>query len=266
MNQQSVNQLEDLTPTPSMNLLDEPIPEISVPILKPLKPILNSIAPSVKNLTNKVSVSVNKNINEFKDWILSYVPEPIKKTVNQQVESLKKQVNQFFKKLDKFVPKEQETALAGYLKTYRIDGQTGYDPKTFTSNIKPKEVDLINRQNKPLKVKLILTCKFIRENPANGQIDENSGYFNSNVLTITESTDIFQSILTEINKLLEMVEKFQNQGSGWQFDQVEYFDINIDPFQPLSGSSYITLPTKLASKTAIINVKNEKDHECFKRA
>ena len=62
-----------------------------------------------------------------------------------------------------------------------------------------------------------------------------------------------------------MIEKFQNQGSGWQFDQVESFDININPFQPLYGSSYIPLPAKLASKTAIINVKNEKDNECFKR-
>ena len=74
------------------------------------------------------------------------------------------------------------------------------------------------------------------------------------------------SILTEINHLLELIENFQNQGSGWQFDQVEYFDINIDPFEPLSGSSYIPLPEKLASNKAIINVKNEKDNECFKWA
>ena len=63
-----------------------------------------------------------------------------------------------------------------------------------------------------------------------------------------------------------MIEKFQNQGSGWQFDQVEYFDININPFESLSGSSYIPLPAKLASKTAMINVKNEKDNKCFKWA
>ena len=65
---------------------------------------------------------------------------------------------------------------------------------------------------------------------------------------------------------LEKVAKFQNKGSGWQFDQVEYFDINIDPFEPLVGSSYIELPQILAKKKAIINVKNENDHECFKWA
>ena len=125
---------------------------------------------------------------------------------------------------------------------------------------------LIKRNKKPIKVKFILTCKFKKENPATGQIDENSGYHHSNVMIITESTDIFQSMLTEIKYLLELVEQYQNQGSGWQFDQVEYFDINIDPFQLLSGSSYIPLPGKIASRQAIINVKNEKDHECFKWA
>ena len=44
------------------------------------------------------------------------------------------------------------------------------------------------------------------------------------------------------------------------------FDINVDPFNPLGGSSYFPLPSKLAAKKAIINVKNMKDNECFKWA
>ena len=68
------------------------------------------------------------------------------------------------------------------------------------------------------------------------------------------------------NRLIELSQKFQNQGSGWQFSKVESLDINIDPFEPLSGSSYIPLPKKIADKNAIINVKNENDNECFKWA
>ena len=102
------------TPTPPtvpyMNILDEKIPEINVPILKPSQPIRNSPVPSLKHLASKVFVSVNKKINKFSDWILSYVPEPIQKTVNERVDSLKKKVNQIYKKLNKVTPKEQETA------------------------------------------------------------------------------------------------------------------------------------------------------------
>ena len=111
-----------------------------------------------------------------------------------------------------------------------------------------------------------MTCKFIKENPATGQTDENYVHFHSNTLTIIDSTDIFQEILTEINRLLEAIEQFKNNGSGWQFNQVEHFDINTAPFEPVCGTSYIPLPSKLASKRAIINVKNDKDHECFKWA
>ena len=61
--------------------------------------------------------------------------------------------------------------------------------------------------------------------------------------------------------ILEKVQQFQNEGSGWQFENIEMFEIYIDPFQPLDGSTYIILPKKLAAKKAIINVKNENEHE-----
>ena len=44
--------------------------------------------------------------------------------------------------IDKFTPKERESDLKGYFKTYRIDGVKGYDPKNFLSNIKQKVINL----------------------------------------------------------------------------------------------------------------------------
>ena len=243
------------------DIIEEPIPEINIPIMKPTQPIRNSRITSLKDLASKAATSVHKKINNFSDWILSYVPEPIQKTVNERVESLKEKVNKIFK----FVPKENKKALDGYLKTYRINGQTGYDPKTFTYKIIPN-VEALIRKKKLIKAKFILTFQYKKENPATGQIDETHGCHHSNVIIITGSSDIYNLILTEINYLLEQVEQYQNQGSSWQFDQIEYFDINIDPFEPLSEGSYIPLPQKIASKQAVINVKNEKDHECFKWA
>ncbi|EDO29452.1 predicted protein [Nematostella vectensis] len=215
---------------------------------------------------------IKSELDKFADWILSYVPEPIKKTVKEaadkRVERLKERIKRLHEEVeDRFTPKEQQTALKGYLKTHGIAGQRGYDPKTFIARIKPKVLELIGRQEKPIKVKFIFTCGFIKEDPATAQIEEELGYFHTEKPEIvTESTDLSDLFDTMTNYLLGLVELFQKQGSGWQFDQVEYFDINIDPFEPLSGSSYIPLPPKLASKKAIINVKNENDHECFKWA
>ena len=83
---------------------------------------------------------------------------------------------------------------------------------------------------------------------------------------ITESSDLSDILNTMTGIILEKVQQFQNEGSGWVFENIESFDINIDPFEPLSGSSYISLPENLEDKKAIINVRNENDHECFKWA
>ena len=109
---------------------------------------------------------------------------------------------------------------------------------------KPKFLNLIKQQKKPIKLKFILTCKFFKENPATGKIDENSGYFHSFVETITEASDLSELFNVMTSRLIELSQQFQNQGSGWQFSKVETLDINIDPFEPLSGSSYIPLPKK----------------------
>ncbi|EDO27575.1 predicted protein, partial [Nematostella vectensis] len=176
------------------------------------------------------------------------LPEPIKKTVKEaadkRVERLKERIKRLHEEVeDRFTPKEQQTALKGYLKTHGIAGQRGYDPKTFIARIKPKVLELIGRQEKPIKVKFIFTCGFIKEDPATAQIEEELGYFHTEKPEIvTESTDLSDLFDTMTNYLLGLVEQFQKQSSGWQFDQVEYFDINIDPLEPLSGSSYIPLP------------------------
>ena len=54
------------------------------------------------------------------------------------------------------------------------------------------------------------------------------------------------------------------RGSGWIIDKIEDTWINISNYDPLVGSSYIPLPTKLNNpEKGLINIKN-KDMECFK--
>ena len=112
------------------------------------------------------------------------------------------------------------------------------DPKVFIINIKPKVLKLIKGKNKPIKVKFILTCKFIKENPATGQIERNSGNFSNKPIIVSEATNLSELYNTITEKFLESIETFQNQSSGWQFDEVESFSINIDAYTPTSGSSY----------------------------
>ena len=64
---------------------------------------------------------------------------------------------------------------------------------------------------------------------------------------------------------MEILAKFQRQGSNWRFHSVLSPDLHTVMYTPLGGSSYIPLPGFLAAKKAIINLKNE-DDECYKWA
>jgi len=80
-------------------------------------------------------------------------------------------------------------------------------------------------------------------------------------INVYHNVSAIECISTNISQLYSNM--IGNMGSGWQFNRVLYFDIHIDKYSPLKGSSYISLPEKLASKKAIVNVKNN-DNECFK--
>jgi len=86
----------------NQKILDTPIPPIGVPILTPSKPTtkvksLKSLAKNawdtLKSITKKVS---DIEIKKVADWILGYIPEPIKKPVNEKIEA----IMQLYKKWD----------------------------------------------------------------------------------------------------------------------------------------------------------------------
>ena len=257
-----------------MDSNNQPIPEVNIPIPAP------SRVTQMRNLASDLTAPVKSVINRFTGWLLNYIPEPIKSAVNERVENLKERVNSIFGRReevgqpiedvnspeeDHLTPKEYKTAIKGYFKTFRVNGVDGMDEKTFMNSVKPRVIDLIKSKGS-IKVKLILTVKFTKENPATGNIDINVYSFASKMEIVTEATDLSKLFDHMVDKIFELIQNFNNRGSGWQFDRVEHLDININPFNPLSASSYIELPSSLYMKKAIINVKNENDNECFKWA
>ena len=248
------------------SILDEPIEEINVPVMKPI-PYVAKVA-SLRNLTRnyveslvrKSAADVRKTINKFADWIISHVPERVRRNANERVEKLKKDIKRIYSRYGEHTLYEREAPLRGFLRTYRIDGRRGYDQTTFTQYIRPRVIKLLSEKKKPFQVKFIFTFKFLK-----GE-EYNESYFHTNVERIMEGTNIGDLYNIMIAMCLEKIEKFQNKGSGWQFDSVVSFDINVDPFNPIRGSLYFPLPEKLARKHAIINVQNKQDNKCFKWA
>ena len=107
---------------------------------------ISARAETLKSLADRAAKPIIKNINKFADWLYSYVPEPVRKITNEKVNKLKNKINQIFKRLEtEFKIEEKEMAFKGYLKSYRINGVSGYDPKKFIISIKPKVFDFIKQ-------------------------------------------------------------------------------------------------------------------------
>ena len=63
-------------------------------------------------------------------------------------------------------------------------------------------------------------------------------------------------------EILNLLDIWINEGSGWVIDEIKGLYINISNYEPLLGGSYIPLPKALNnSMKGLINLKN-KDHQC----
>ena len=64
-------------------------------------------------------------------------------------------------------------------------------------------------------------------------------------------------------EILNKLDRWINEDSGWVIDKIEGLYINVANYEPLLGGSYILLPKALNnSMKGLINLKN-KDHKCF---
>ena len=235
------------------NIMDEPIEEINVPVMKPI--------PYDQRRGRPPFITIRRNFNRLADEMMAYIPRPRRRRVRRRIGRLRREIRNIYQIYDRLQLNRREAPLRGFLNMYRIDGERGYDQRTFTQYIRPRVIEFLDeRRKKPLKMKIVFTCKFQKGD------DIICWYFHTDVKTITQDDDLREIYNLLISEILAKMDKFQNKGSGWQFEQVVSFDINVDPYAPLSGSSYIKTPNELAGKHAIINVKNERDNKCFRWA
>ena len=91
-----------------------------------------------------------------------------------------------------------------------------------------------------------------------------TAFFNGKAKTITKVDDIEPELNMSRQEILNVIDEWVSEGSGWVIDRIDSHYINVTLYKPLNGSSYIELPTELRNpKKGLINIKN-KDAECFR--
>ena len=76
-------------------------------------------------------------------------------------------------------------------------------------------------------------------------------------ITITKAN--YKNVIdNQLAELKAKIEVFVDIKSGYKFEEIVKFDIDIFETKPLRGSSYIPTPEKYAnSKCGLVNIKNE---------
>ena len=148
----------------------------------------------------------------------------------------------------------------GYLRAHAISVKRFKDPvKMFQdkkSTIKTK-ITAELQELTGLKWSFGLTVDFFKDDK------KIKGTFYSNQYATLSADEIDSFFGEATSAIVQKIEKFTKEGSGWMIDKCNTLFLNIAKYEPLKGSSYIPLPEVLAHKKAIINVKN-KDQECLR--
>ena len=167
--------------------------------------------------------------------------------------------------------KELNRALKGHAKSYEIELQDNLNPLNHFTKTRPQtesHLEDLLKTMKGFKFIEILEVTFEKDT-----IDSKTGkrvsiyktaFFNGKAKTITKVDDIELELNMSRQEILNVIDKWVSEGSGWVIERIDSHYINVTLYKPLNGSSYIELPTELRNpKKGLINMKN-KDDECFR--
>ena len=167
--------------------------------------------------------------------------------------------------------KELNRALKGHAKSYEIELQDKLNPLNHFTKTGPLTESRLEDLLKTMKgFKFIETLEVTFEKDT---IDSKTGkrvsiyktaFFNGKAKTITKVNDIEPELNMSRQEILNVIDKWVSEGSGWVIDRIDSHYINVTLYKPLNGSSYMERSTERRNpKKGLINIKN-KDDECFR--
>ena len=186
-------------------IMDEPVPEINKSVLSPTKMENISRVSSLVGLAKKQADLVNKAIKKFADWLINYIPEPIRRTVNTGVEKLKKEIKEILENKKKLPQQEVNTTdessppqevitdkteikldeNGGRVKVFKTTGNLNFD---LTDIIMEKITPIIETRTKVIHA---FSCVIYR---GQGEIIEYSKTFKAPSGTFSSLSDIKEYI------------------------------------------------------------------------
>ena len=242
----------------SSPILDEEIPEIDSEILKPTKYIKPRIDEDeakrkreIRKLEEMLGLKRPGHLNpEIKVWT------PKEENIDRKIRKIK-EINRRRLRIT-----ETASALRGFTRQFRIEGIPRHAPREFMQ-IARRDILKLMRENRQTRVRMILNCEMTRKELFSESTQILNTFFHSETVENLEGTDESAVYDRSIQTIEERIQNFNQRGSNWRFQRVLSLDAHFTDFQPLRGSTFLPLPSKISTKKAVINMKNG-DDQCFK--
>ena len=210
----------------------------------------------------KKKESKKKKIKSFEE----YFEECIKnKEIPPDTPSyLREALERAIKEYDQGLIKEK-SSLENFANKYVIKGEPGLIPVDFLNKIYSTLEEFFT-YHRNIKFNMLLVClmeqQILSKDKGVIGLNQSKAYFTSGIRKNLKSTDVNELINLCYKNILNDIDAYQENGSGWYFVEVVQLEIHTAEFNPNKGSSYIDLPSWIKNKKAIVNIKN-KDDKCF---
>ena len=278
----------EIMEAPETEIMEAPVPEIKKPVLSPTKMENISTVSSLVGLAKKQADLVQKAINKFADWLINYIPAPIRRTVNTRVEKLKKKIKEILENKKKLSRQEVNTTgesstaqevftnkteiklveNGGRVKVYKTTGNLNFD---LTDKIMEKITPIIETRTKVIHA---FSCVIYR---GQGEIIEYSKTFKAPPGTFSSLDDIKEYIRQCEQKRLDLedAETWSKaylpatatfNSKGVYEGRVRFTSVStkiILSNEPLLGCG--PLPKWLADKKCVYAIDKIDDNLCFWR-
>ena len=160
---------------------------------------------------------------------------------------------------------KEKSSLDDFANKYVIEGIFGLTPIQYFERIEKTLIDFFTH-HKNIKFRLVLVCIMEKQNYESRigitSIENSKAYFSSETLENLRSDEAMKLVEDSFKSIEDKIQTYAQDGSEWQFKEVEQLEIHTTEYNPNKGSSYIDLPKWIKDKKAIITIKN-KDDKCF---
>ena len=212
--------------------MDTEVPDIGV----------NTLRPTRYEPLPRTGV-VEENMTSWYAWLVSHVPETIRRPVSVAYRKMKDKVMSLFKQTSDYEVTPVRRLLSDAVSHHEVlPRDETISPQNFLREVRRLVISFI-RDNLENKIQISLICKMMRTDPVTWNIvSVEQAAFNSRQEAVYDATDLEDLYERMVSKILESFSAYLRKGSGWALKGVVRLDITRAENKPLKGSSHMPLP------------------------